>query len=97
MHYVYILYSEKHNKYYIGQTRDLETRLLFHNELSEKSFTSKYRPWKIMWSITLENASQATVVERYIKGRKSRTFNEALISDEKRVEAMLLKLEIVKS
>ena len=95
MHFVYILYSEKYDKYYIGQTKDLEIRLLFHNELSEKSFTSKYRPWKVIWSITLENGSQATIVEKYIKGRKSRSFNEALISDDKRVKSMLLKLEII--
>ena len=45
MHHLYILYSPSSDKYYIGQTPDLETRLLFHNELSEDSFTSKHRPW----------------------------------------------------
>jgi putative endonuclease len=41
---VYILFSEEHDKYYVGQTDDLERRLLEHNELSENSFTSRYRP-----------------------------------------------------
>ncbi|MCB0611642.1 MAG: GIY-YIG nuclease family protein, partial [Lewinella sp.] len=47
MHFVYILYSEGSQIYYVGQTPDLSTRLLFHNELSEKSFTSRHRPWEL--------------------------------------------------
>lgn len=42
MHYAYILYSPSADKCYIGQTPDIETRLLFHNEISENSFTSRY-------------------------------------------------------
>jgi putative endonuclease len=34
MHFVYILYSSKHDKYYVGQTDDVERRLVKHNELS---------------------------------------------------------------
>ncbi|MCB9288230.1 MAG: GIY-YIG nuclease family protein [Lewinellaceae bacterium] len=37
MHYVYILHSKAADKFYIGQTPDIDTRLLFHNELSENS------------------------------------------------------------
>ncbi|MCB9296522.1 MAG: hypothetical protein H6559_25920 [Lewinellaceae bacterium] len=33
-----MLYSPSADKYYVGQTPELETRLLFHNELSENSF-----------------------------------------------------------
>ena len=32
MHYVYILYSRSADKYYVGQTPDIETRLLFPNQ-----------------------------------------------------------------
>ena len=83
MHYVYILYSEKHDKFYVGQTADLQTRLLFHNELAQNSFTSKYRPWSIACSIPVENASIATRMERYIKKRKSKTYIQKLVKEEK--------------
>ena len=43
--YIYILYSEKANKYYIGHTSDVNRRLFEHNN-PEKStkFTAKYLP-----------------------------------------------------
>ncbi|MCB0550756.1 MAG: GIY-YIG nuclease family protein [Phaeodactylibacter sp.] len=47
MHYVYILYSPSADKFYVGQTPDIQTRLLFHNHLSENSFTSRFRPWQL--------------------------------------------------
>ena len=42
---VYVLYSKKHNKIYIGYTSDLQDRFRSHNELATKGYTEKYRPW----------------------------------------------------
>ena len=47
---VYILYSEKFDKTYVGFTSDLEKRFLSHNELATKGWTIKFRPWKIIHS-----------------------------------------------
>ena len=85
MHYVYILYSPNYDKYYVGQTPDLETRLLFHNQLSKTSFTSRYRPWVLKRAIEVADARTAVKMERYIKGRKSRTYLETLIAEDKAV------------
>jgi len=87
-HFVYILYSEAADKYYVGQTPDLETRLLFHNQLSANSFTSRYRPWVLKLTIEVPDASAAHRIERYIKKRKSRSFIERLIKDSKAVEKL---------
>lgn len=68
MYYVYILYSEKFDKYYIGHTDDLERRLTEHNETSENSFTSKYRPWKFVATYEISSErSIAIMVERIKK------------------------------
>ncbi len=75
MHFVYILHSRAADKFYVGQTHGLETRLLFHNELSENSFTSRYRPWKLAKAIAVNNRSEAMILEKYIKGRKSRAYS----------------------
>jgi putative endonuclease len=82
MYYVYLLYSAGHDKYYVGQTSDLETRLRFHNELSETSYTSKYRPWELRFSLEVADRKLAMQVESYIKGRKSKTYLEKLTNDE---------------
>jgi putative endonuclease len=94
MHYVYILQSEKTEQYYVGQTPDLELRLKFHNELSESSFTSRHRPWKLLLSIPVNNGSEAVLVERYIKGRKSKSYIQQLIEQERAVEKLLRRFNI---
>ncbi|HEY0743748.1 MAG TPA: GIY-YIG nuclease family protein [Chryseosolibacter sp.] len=75
--YVYILYSRSHDKYYIGQTQDLDSRLLRHNNGYE-NFTSKYIPWEIVWYANKPNRSSALALERKLKNL-SRTRLEALI------------------
>jgi|GEM_PF-5101951 len=87
-HYVYILYSESAGKYYVGQTPDLETRLLFHNELSKNSYTSRYRPWTLKQAIEVPNLSIARKMENYIKKRKSRNYLIRLIEDAEAVEKL---------
>lgn len=66
MFFVYILYSEKGNRYYIGQTNDVEARLHRHNSGYEKS-TSPYVPWKLLCKIEKPNRSEAMILERKLK------------------------------
>ncbi len=49
MYTVYVLFSPKYEKIYIGFTSDLEKRLLSHNELSHKGWTRKFRPWVLIY------------------------------------------------
>lgn len=51
---VYVLFSETHSKHYTGFTSDLQKRFLSHNELGTKDWTSKYRPWKIIYTQELK-------------------------------------------
>ncbi|MFH0842576.1 MAG: GIY-YIG nuclease family protein [Bacteroidota bacterium] len=44
---VYIIYSEKLDKYYIGYSSDIEDRLLKHNRKSKGS-SSPGRPWSLV-------------------------------------------------
>ncbi len=47
---VYVLFSAKFNKIYIGFTSDLIKRFYSHNQLSKKGFTIKYRPWFVCYT-----------------------------------------------
>ncbi len=47
MFYVYILYSEIADKYYIGSTDNPHRRIEEHNITSEHTYTSKYCPWEL--------------------------------------------------
>ncbi len=91
MYHVYILYSPSHDKYYVGQTQDLEQRLLEHNELSTKSYTSKYRPWELKLALPVESRSQAMLIEKYIKKQRSKRYIKELIEMEERRQSLLLR------
>ena len=68
--YTYILYSEIHNRFYIGQTQDLDVRLERHNSGRVKS-TSKYGPYILAWYMTFSSRSMAMERERKLKNLKS--------------------------
>ncbi|HET7116800.1 MAG TPA: GIY-YIG nuclease family protein [Hanamia sp.] len=46
---VYVLFSGKFNKIYIGMTSNPEQRFKSHNELSKKGWTKNFRPWTIIY------------------------------------------------
>ncbi len=64
--YVYIIYSESHDKYYIGQTNDITDRIKRHNNGHEK-FTSLYLPWLLKCSIEKSTRSEAMLLESKLK------------------------------
>jgi putative endonuclease len=66
MYYVYILFSEKKNRYYIGQTNDYISRLQEHNSGKSK-YTKAYLPWTLLLVLGKENRSEALVLEKKIK------------------------------
>jgi len=69
---VYVLFSENHNKLYIGFTSNLEQRLLSHNKLATKGFTIRYRPWKIIHTEIFEEKSEAMKREKALKQGQGR-------------------------
>ncbi len=61
---VYILYSKKHKIHYTGYTTNLISRFKSHNELSNKGFTKKYRPWKVVYLEFYDNKKEAMNTEK---------------------------------
>ena len=72
MFWVYILQNPS-GKFYIGQTGDLEMRLLSHSrtDASKGAFTRKNGPWKLVWSEGHTTRSSAMAREKQIKTMKS--------------------------
>ncbi|RPI70816.1 MAG: GIY-YIG nuclease family protein [Ignavibacteriales bacterium] len=80
-YYLYILKSDSAGKYYMGSSENPERRLSFHNSL-EKGFTSRYRPWRIVFVQEFESKTLALAVERKIKRWKSKKMIEKVINSE---------------
>jgi putative endonuclease len=81
MAYVYILFSDKLNRYYIGVTKFTpEVRLSQHNsKLFPEAFSVSGIPWKLTHSITCNSIQQALRIEKHIKRMKSVVYIRNLI------------------
>ena len=77
-YYVYILYSKKVDKYYVGYCADLESRLSRHNAGATPS-TKNGRPWILVYHEEFNNKTDTIKRERQIKKMKSRQYIEKLI------------------
>ncbi|MCM4153386.1 excinuclease ABC subunit C [Arenibacter sp. N53] len=71
--FVYILYSEKRSRYYVGQTSDIGNRLKRHNQGVVPS-TKSGTPWKLVLQLAVLSRSEALILERRIKKRGAKRF-----------------------
>ncbi|WP_430966986.1 GIY-YIG nuclease family protein [Spongiimicrobium sp. 2-473A-2-J] len=73
MYYVYALWSEEHDKIYVGLTTNPDRRLMEHNE-GKSTYTRKYRPWQRFFLEPAPDLESARKKEKYYKsgwGRKT--------------------------
>ena len=66
MYYIYILFSERDGKRYIGYTKNLKLRFELHQKGLVES-TKNRRPLKLIYYETCLNQQDATHRERYLK------------------------------
>ena len=66
MHYVYVLKSEQHQRFYVGMTENVETRLKQHNSGKTKS-TMPWKPWILFFAEEFETRVEARAREKYLK------------------------------
>jgi len=78
MNCVYILYSEKLSRFYIGFTSDFETRLEFHKNAESHIFTANAEDWVLFLRIPCENKAQGLDIEKHITKMKSKIYIENL-------------------
>ena len=68
--YTYILQSQTLGKLYIGQTNNLEDRIIRHNSNQNKA-TKGRSPWILLFSKEFETRSEAVLLETKLKSWKS--------------------------
>ena len=75
---VYILHSEKIDRFYVGYTNNIARRILEHNRKKGK-YTDGGIPWKLVYTEKYETKHEAMSREKYIKLKKSKDFIKRLI------------------
>jgi putative endonuclease len=79
MFYVYIIYSEKLDRYYVGSCDDLNRRISDHNRGRSK-YTKPGIPWILKHSESHNTRPEARKREAEIKSKKSRKYIDWLIT-----------------
>jgi putative endonuclease len=77
-YFVYILFSPKFHRTYVGQTGNLENRLSCHNNGRVRS-TKHYRPWSLLYHEGYKNRAEAMRREKWYKSSSGRKFIAELI------------------
>lgn len=95
MHYVYILQSKTLNRFYVGQTQNLERRITFHrNPSNKKAFVAKAKDWELYYNIACNAKNQALAIEKHIKRMKSKTYIHNLKRYPEITQKLLLKYNL---
>jgi putative endonuclease len=80
MYTVYIIYSKKIGKKYIGVTEHLKERIVQHNNKNTK-FTSVANDWKLVYYEVFSSKKDAYSEEKFLKTGKGRERLKYLLSD----------------
>src|SRR5215471_18623082 len=79
MHSLYFLYSSSLDKYYVGQSADVNERVLFHNSSLNNIWTKRGKPWLLIACFEFPSKRDALIAERFVKKQKSRKTIEKII------------------
>jgi putative endonuclease len=83
MFYIYIIYSNTAERFYVGHSENPWDRLVQHNENEGDKYTGKYQNWelKAVFQVS-ENRGDALLIEKFIKRQKSKKLLLKLIEPE---------------
>lgn len=66
MFFTYVLQSQIDESLYAGLTNNIQERLERHNAGSEE-YTSKKRPWQLLFYMAFRTRTEAAQFEKYLK------------------------------
>ena len=80
MAWTYILYSKDLDRYYIGQSDDIRSRIQHHVE-GDTAFTGQASDWQMVFLQEHATRAEAMQLEREIKRKKSRRSIQRYLKD----------------
>jgi putative endonuclease len=75
MYFVYIIYSERFEKFYVGLSADIKQRLQTHNSGKVKS-TKSFIPWRVVYTEKFKTRPEAREKEKYLKSAAGRRWRK---------------------
>ncbi|HYC84723.1 MAG TPA: GIY-YIG nuclease family protein [Chryseosolibacter sp.] len=94
MFQVYILYSPSLDRYYIGQTENIDVRINWHKrKVFLRCFTARASDWHIFLTVDCISRKQAVNIEAHIKNMKSRKYIQNLVKYPEIIEKLKLRYD----
>ena len=91
-YFVYIIYSEENDAYYIGQTHDLKQRIILHNTGHFKQSSTKFaKDWILHYKLKCNSRTQALRIEKHIKNNRNRNYYRNLTKYPEIGDKLLIK------
>ena len=75
MYFIYIIYSKKYDKYYVGLSADVKQRLITHNSRKVTS-TKSFAPWELINIEEFKTRIEARKREKYLKSAAGRRWRK---------------------
>jgi len=82
-YFTYIIKSKFKDRYYIGETDNIQRRIILHNEGNSIS-TKAYIPWELVYFEVFKTKAEALKREKQLKKMKSKKYIEWLIANHSR-------------
>jgi len=79
MCFVYVIYSEKLHKRYIGSSKDIDRRIREHN-LGKSKFTKSGIPWRLIYRESYQTYSEARKRELFLKSGAGRKLLDRILN-----------------
>jgi len=73
--FIYVLYSKKLKKRYVGSTKNIDKRLAEHNSGKSK-FTKAGIPWELVYTESFQTNTEARSRETFLKTGQGRKFQD---------------------
>lgn len=81
--HIYILFSARADKFYIGRALDPWKRLKQHNQGEMEKFTGRYKDWQLLAVFEVRGSSgDAEKIERYLKTQADEELIVKLVNPE---------------
>ena len=80
-YFLYIIYSESIDHYYIGISENPVLRLVRHNTF-QTGWTKQGRPWKLVFQKEFESKQIAMKWEKWVKSQKNRSIIKKIIHNQ---------------
>ena len=74
MHYTYVLFSQSHYKYFIGQSHESPECVVSQHNKGSFASTKKGAPWQLVFSKQFENSFESYIFVQKLQNMKSRKY-----------------------